>query len=173
MSVMFSEVGTRIGPVRLAASESGLCKVALGKKTLESFADWLARHVGETAEGSSPALTRAAEQIKAYLDGELHSFDLPLDLRGTPFQKAVWGAVAEVPYGHTVTYGQIAARIGRPDAPRAVGAANGANPLPIVIPCHRVIGSDGALRGYGGGLHVKQALLDLEGAGFLSSPILS
>lgn len=165
-SAATTTVETSIGLLRLAATEAGLCKIALGEETPESFAGWLARHVGPAAsDPESPLLRRAAEQLAAYLEGRLRDFDLPLDLRGTPFQQSVWRAVASVPYGQTVTYGQLARQIGRPDAPRAVGAANGANPLPIVIPCHRVVGSDGGLRGYGGGLPVKQALLDLERAG--------
>ena len=105
----------------------------------------------------------AVRQIEAYFGGRLRDFDLALALEGTLFQKKVWTALREIPYGDTVSYAEIARRIGHSLAVRAVGAANGANPLPIVIPCHRVIGSDGRLTGYGGGLHVKQALLALEG----------
>jgi O-6-methylguanine DNA methyltransferase len=165
-SAVLAVVETAIGPVRLAATDAGLCKIALGEETPESFADWLARHVGPaTLNPEASPLPRAVEQLNAYLEGRLRAFDLPLDLHGTPFQQSVWHAVARIPYGQTTTYGQIAAQIGRPNAARAVGAANGANPLPIVIPCHRVVGGNGALRGYGGGLHIKQALLDLERAG--------
>ena len=165
MSVVTAQVGTAIGLVRLAATEAGLCKIALGDETPESFETWLARHAGPAIPGpAAPALTSAAEQLTAYLEGRLEAFDLPLDLRGTPFQKTVWEAVAAVPFGQTVTYGQIAAQIGKPKAARAVWAASGANPLPIVVPCHRVIGSNGDLCGYGGGLPIKRALLDLEGA---------
>jgi methylated-DNA-[protein]-cysteine S-methyltransferase len=103
-----------------------------------------------------------ASQLEAYFAGRLVCFDLDLAPVGTEFQIAVWRAVEAVPYGETATYGQIAASIGKPKAVRAVGAANGANPLPIVIPCHRVIGSDGRLTGYGGGLDLKAALLELE-----------
>jgi methylated-DNA-[protein]-cysteine S-methyltransferase len=165
VSAVYTVVETDVGPVRLAATDEGLCKIALGMETPESFASWLARHVGPaTQEAESRLLTRAATQLNAYLDDDLREFDLPLDLRGTSFQRSVWRAVADVRYGQTVTYSEIAARIGRPNAIRAVGAANGANPLPILIPCHRVIGRDGTLRGYGGGLHIKEALLSLEGA---------
>ena len=102
------------------------------------------------------------EQLGAYFAGRLRAFDLPLDLRGTPFQQDVWRALQRIPYGATTTYAALAAEIGRPSAVRAVGAANGANPLPIVVPCHRVIGSGGSLTGFGGGLPVKRYLLDLE-----------
>ncbi|UCF91476.1 MAG: methylated-DNA--[protein]-cysteine S-methyltransferase [Desulfobacterales bacterium] len=104
----------------------------------------------------------AVAQLQAYFAGERREFDLPLALEGTPFQREVWMALREIPYGATVAYADLARRIGRPHAFRAVGAANGRNPLPIVVPCHRVIGSDGTLTGYGGGLHIKAALLALE-----------
>ena len=104
----------------------------------------------------------ARRQLEAYFAGRLEVFDLPLALDGTPFQVKVWRAVAEIPYGQTRAYGEVARRIRRPNAVRAVGAANGQNPLPIVIPCHRVIGSNGSLTGYGGGLPIKRALLALE-----------
>jgi methylated-DNA-[protein]-cysteine S-methyltransferase len=107
----------------------------------------------------------AIRQLTAYFEGRLRAFDLPLAPEGTPFQLAVWNALREIPYGQTVSYAEMARRMGRPRAVRAVGAANGRNPLPIVIPCHRLIGSDGRLTGYGGGLHVKEALLALERRG--------
>ncbi len=102
-------------------------------------------------------------QLAEYLEGKRRVFDLPLRLEGSEFQKAVWEAVGRIPYGHTASYGEIAHLVGRPKASRAVGAANGANPIPIVIPCHRVIGSDGSLTGYGGGLALKTRFLALEG----------
>jgi methylated-DNA-[protein]-cysteine S-methyltransferase len=113
---------------------------------------------------SESVLSSAATQIEEYFAGERKTFDLPLDLHGTDFQKATWGALAEIPYGVTWTYGQQAEHIGRPKAVRAVGAANGRNPVSIVLPCHRVIGADGSLTGFAGGLEAKQHLLVLEGA---------
>jgi methylated-DNA-[protein]-cysteine S-methyltransferase len=104
----------------------------------------------------------AIEQLKAYFAAELTEFTLPLAPAGTPFQSSVWQALLSIPYGETTTYGAIAKQIGKPDAIRAVGAANGANPIPIVIPCHRVIGSNGKLTGFGGGLPTKELLLKLE-----------
>lgn len=104
----------------------------------------------------------AIEQLRAYLAGALERFDLPLDPAGTPFQREVWFALADIPYGATESYAWLATRVGRPTATRAVGATNGRNPIPIVLPCHRVIGSNGSLTGYGGGLPLKRALLDLE-----------
>lgn len=105
------------------------------------------------------------DQLRAYFAGERTTFDLRLAAVGTPFQHAVWAAVRRIPYGQTASYGQIAERIGRPGASRAVGASNGANPIGIIVPCHRVVGANGSLTGYGGGLERKQFLLDLESAG--------
>jgi methylated-DNA-[protein]-cysteine S-methyltransferase len=110
------------------------------------------------------ALRAAAEQLRSYFAGELTGFDLPLAPSGTDFQQRVWAALREIPYGRTVSYAELAVAVGRPGAARAVGAANGRNPIAIVIPCHRVIGSAGALTGYGGGLDRKRLLLDLEAA---------
>jgi methylated-DNA-[protein]-cysteine S-methyltransferase len=104
----------------------------------------------------------AAEQLRAYFAGELTEFDLPLALKGTEFQQRVWGELQKIPYGSTISYGELARRIGNPQASRAVGAANGSNPISIIIPCHRLIGSNGKLTGYGGGIERKKFLLDLE-----------
>lgn len=108
------------------------------------------------------AFGAVTEQLRAYFDGTLTAFDIPYALTGTPFQRTVWAALDTIPFGHTVTYAQLADRIGHPTAVRAVGAANGRNPISIILPCHRVIGSDGTLTGYGGGLESKRTLLDLE-----------
>lgn len=113
---------------------------------------------------ADPLLLEAADQLRAYFAGKLREFDLPVAPRGTPFQLSVWDAVSAIPYGSTATYAEIAAAIGHPSACRAVGAANGRNPLPLIVPCHRVIGAAGALTGYGGGLERKRSLLDLEAA---------
>jgi methylated-DNA-[protein]-cysteine S-methyltransferase len=107
-------------------------------------------------------LAEAREQVGEYLAGERTEFDLPLRMGGTPFQREVWRALTEIPYGETISYGELARRIGRPDACRAVGLANGRNPISIVVPCHRVIGASGTLTGYGGGLGRKRFLLELE-----------
>lgn len=113
-------------------------------------------------EGETPLLEEAWAQLERYFAGELRQFSLPLAPAGTPFQQAVWRALEEIPYGETRSYGEIAGWVGRPKASRAVGAANHRNPIPIVIPCHRVIGAGGTLTGYGGGLDRKRLLLDLE-----------
>ncbi|REF35844.1 methylated-DNA--[protein]-cysteine S-methyltransferase [Thermasporomyces composti] len=116
----------------------------------------------ETVDTDNPVLRAAVEQLNAYFAGESTAFDLPLRPEGTPFQQRVWAALADIPYGETRTYAEIARAIGAPTAYRAVGAANGQNPLPIVLPCHRVIGSNGSLTGYGGGMERKRILLELE-----------
>ncbi len=113
-------------------------------------------------ESDPAAFGAVTEQLDAYFRGELTEFDVPLSVEGTPFQKRVWAALREIPYGETRSYGQIAARIGQPGASRAVGLANGRNPIAIIVPCHRVVGADGRLTGYGGGLPRKQHLLALE-----------
>jgi methylated-DNA-[protein]-cysteine S-methyltransferase len=109
------------------------------------------------------ALDSAVAQLGEYFEGTRRAFDLPLELAGTPFQRAVWRALADIPYGQTISYAELAAMVGRPGAFRAVGQANGANPVPIVLPCHRVVSSGGGIGGYGGGLELKRRLLALEG----------
>jgi methylated-DNA-[protein]-cysteine S-methyltransferase len=145
-------VDTPIGTLWLARDQHGLSGVAFA---------------GPAGVASGDRLLRgAADQLRAYFARELEEFELPLSPGGTEFQRRVWQAVAAIPYGTTTTYSALAATLGSPAACRAVGAANGRNPLPIVVPCHRVVGSGGALTGYGGGLERKRALLDLEtGAG--------
>jgi methylated-DNA-[protein]-cysteine S-methyltransferase len=108
-------------------------------------------------------------QLHEYFSGERTSFDLELEPRGTPFQHRVWQALRQIPYGETMRYGELAERIGRPAAARAVGAANGANPIAVIIPCHRLIGANGALTGYAGGVERKQALLDLEARSYAAA----
>ncbi|HET7557874.1 MAG TPA: methylated-DNA--[protein]-cysteine S-methyltransferase [Rhodanobacteraceae bacterium] len=144
-----------IGPLLLVADEGGLTYIGLPRRGTAQAAPDDARH--------APAKLRAARhQFDEYFSGTRHAFDLPLHPHGTPFQLEVWGALLAIPYGETTSYAVIAQRIGRPNAVRAVGAANGANPLSIIVPCHRVIGSDGDLTGYGGGLPAKRWLLAHE-----------
>ncbi len=138
-----------IGTLTLVASEHGLCTVS-----------WGAAETERTPTNS--VLEATLTQLEEYFAGTRRTFDLPLDLSGTPFQVRAWSALAEIPYGRTVSYGEQARRLGVPRAVRAVGAANGRNPLPIVLPCHRVIGAGGSLTGYGGGLELKRWLLDHE-----------
>ena len=145
-------VDTPIGPLGLTASDAALQGVMFDGRRVR-------------VEGSSPVLDEAARQLDAYFAGELVAFDLPLELNGSEFNRRCWLALASIPYGQTVSYGEQARRLGLgADAARAVGAANGRNPLPVVLPCHRVIGADGSLTGFGGGLDVKRFLLEHEGA---------
>ena len=143
----------------------------IGDVLIESDGDAITRlgRIGDTDYGDDwvgvnrvAAIKEAAQQLDAYWTGELFDFDLPLAAVGTPFQKKVWDALREIPYGQTVSYGTIARWIDAPTSSRAVGAANGRNPIAIVVPCHRVIGSNGKLTGYAGGLDMKSALLDHE-----------
>jgi methylated-DNA-[protein]-cysteine S-methyltransferase len=117
-----------------------------------------------TPKGPLPAaVSKAVKQLEEYFAGERTEFDLPLDLEGTAFQKEVWSTLGEIPYGKTISYAELASMVGRPTAYRAVGQANGANPIPIILPCHRVLASGGRIGGYGGGLDMKRQLLALEG----------
>jgi len=128
----------------------------------------LQRVINEGFEDATAApLPKALRQLEEYFAGSRRVFDLPLALRGTPFQQRVWQALSEIPFGETWSYGQLAKRIGNPKASRAVGLANGSNPISILVPCHRVIGADGSLTGYGGGMERKQWLLRHEGIGAL------
>src|SRR3954451_24720063 len=115
-----------------------------------------------TPQGDARAIASAAIQLEQYFAGERTSFDLDISLDGTPFERRVWDAVRAIPYGETATYAEIARRIGSPSACRAVGRANGRNPIAVIVPCHRVVGSDGSLTGYAGGIEMKRALLELE-----------
>jgi len=149
--------------LRLACTDTGLCCLQLPKETVADLAKWVARHVpGARLVHDPERLEPYVHELQEYFQGICRQFTVPLDLRGTPFQLSVWAALSEIPYGQTRTYAQIAQRIGKPRAVRAVGAANGCNPVAIVVPCHRVIGKDGSLVGYSGGLDIKEDLLQLE-----------
>lgn len=145
-----------VGKLTVAADKQGLRFILFGsgRRPAVPGPDW--------QESDGGIVSEAIAQLRSYFDGQLTAFDLPLAPQGTPFQMAVWDELRKIPYGIVISYGELAGRIGRPKASRAVGAANGNNPISIVIPCHRVIGNDGKLTGYGGGLAVKEALLKLE-----------
>ena len=153
----YSHMDSPVGRLLLAGDERGISLISFptGSRARAAEPGW--------RKDRGP-FVEAERQLSAYFAGELTEFDLPLAPEGTPFQLSVWQALCRIPYGETVSYGAIADAIGRPSASRAVGAANGANPLPIVVPCHRVIGSTGKLTGFGGGLDTKAALLGLERA---------
>ena len=152
--------GTPVGRLLIAGDDQGLRHVSFGKSHNSAAETTL----GEDWELNEKRLKEAVRQLKAYFSGKLRAFDLPLAAEGTDFQRRVWKALFKVPYGTTANYGDIARSVGNPAAARAVGLANGRNPIAIIVPCHRIIGSSGKLVGYGGGLHNKQALLKLEGA---------
>jgi O-6-methylguanine DNA methyltransferase len=158
-----ARVDTPIGTLRLASTSAGLAYVELPHADGRGFRGWLQRVAPEAkcVEGYAPN-RQAIREIEEYLAGKRVAFELPLDLRGTPFQLEVWSTLRDIPYGATRSYADIAREVGRPSAVRAVGAANGANPLSIVVPCHRVIASDGRLQGYGGGVSLKAKLLAME-----------
>jgi methylated-DNA-[protein]-cysteine S-methyltransferase len=156
--IRYAHAPSPVGPLLLAASDEGLHLIEFQnpRHPMAHCDDWDARECD--------VIRLAAHQLREYFDGERRDFELPLAPRGTAFQLSVWRTLAAIPYGHTISYAQLAQRVGRPSAVRAVGAANGRNPLPLVLPCHRVIGSDGSLTGFGGGLPTKEFLLRMEGA---------
>ena len=154
----YSVIPSPVGPLLLAADESGLRLIEFDspRHPTRRDSDW------QRADDDA-ILGETRAQLDDYFAGTRRTFDLPLAPRGTDFQLAVWQALRAIPYGETISYAHLATRIGKPNAMRAVGAANGRNPLPIVVPCHRVIGADGTLTGFGGGLPTKHFLLKLEG----------
>lgn len=149
-------VSSPAGLLHFAASDRGLRRLQFGQ------CDAIPEN--ETWIESKDSLAPYVQQLRAYFDGQLRDFSFPLDLVGTEFQKKCWRALCHIPYGSTCTYADLAREVGSPKSFRAVGQANHRNPVAIVVPCHRVIGADGTLTGYGGGLHIKEMLLRLEGA---------
>lgn len=165
-TLYFSELRDEGWCLEILTSSEGLVSVGF-ETNWSKRRRWLERHFPQVEH--RPAESRNEpfhRQLREYLAGRRRVFDLPLDLRGSPFQLSVWEQVAAIPYGCTASYGDIAHLLGNPGASRAVGAANGANPVPLIVPCHRVVGSDGSLTGFGGGLPIKQRLLALEGLVF-------
>nr|WP_094096379.1 tRNA epoxyqueuosine(34) reductase QueG [Paenibacillus physcomitrellae] len=161
----YEEMSSPIGPLTLVKSSKGLCLIEFGEveATLEMTLKWASKqHPEAKLVRSFDELQETVEQLKGYFSGERTDFALKLDMRGTPFQLKVWQALLAVPYGQTASYKEIAEQIGQPKAVRAVGGANNRNPLPVVVPCHRVIGAKGAMTGYAGGLEIKESLLALE-----------
>jgi methylated-DNA-[protein]-cysteine S-methyltransferase len=148
----YTYVETPIGKILVAGDETAIHQIRFAPSSPE--AGW--------TESSKGVVKDAVRQLKEYFAGKRVDFELPLSPEGTGFQKSVWQRLQEIPYGETISYGELARRVGNPKASRAVGAANGQNPIPIVIPCHRVIGANGKMTGFGGGIPVKEALLALE-----------
>lgn len=157
MSLFYTFMDSPVGRLKLVASDKGLAAVLWENDS--------PRRVPLTdlkEDANHPVLRKAKQQLREYFAGKRRSFSLPLDMQGTPFQKDVWQALLDIPFGETRSYGELARLLGRPSASRAVGAANGRNPLSIVVPCHRVIGTSGKLTGFAGGIETKAHLLDLE-----------
>jgi methylated-DNA-[protein]-cysteine S-methyltransferase len=153
--VYYTRFESPVGRLLLAGDAKGLRRVSFenSKRSAPLKSEW---------KQNRAAFGEVIRQLQAYFRGELKEFDVPLAMEGTEFQLRVWNELREIPYGETISYAQLAGRIGNPKAARAVGLANGSNPIPIIVPCHRVIGSDGSLTGFGGGLPTKKMLLELE-----------
>lgn len=158
MNIVYTHVESPIGRLMIATDDAGLRAIEFPENRHP------VRREGEWREGRHPWLDEAGRQLGDYLTGARQGFDLPLAPRGSDFQMRVWQALRSIPFGTTWSYAQLARKIGQASAVRAVGTANGRNPLPIIVPCHRVIGADGSLTGFGGGLPTKAFLLRLEGA---------
>ncbi|MET0581056.1 MAG: methylated-DNA--[protein]-cysteine S-methyltransferase [Pseudoxanthomonas sp.] len=156
--IRYQYMESPVDPLLLAADGQGLRLIEFHspRHPMARLEEW--------DKGKNAILDATRAQLQEYFAGTRTRFDLPLAPQGTPFQTEVWRTLATIPYGQTISYAQLAQRVGKPTAMRAVGAANGRNPLPIVLPCHRVIGADGSLTGFGGGLPTKRFLLELEGA---------
>ncbi len=153
--VFYTTFESPVGPLLLAGDANALRRVSFESSKHRATLP------PDSKEDEAP-FAEVIHQLQAYFRGELRKFDLPLSMEGTEFQRRVWNALREIPYGETISYLQLAQRIGNPRAVRAVGLANGSNPIPIIVPCHRVIGSDGSLTGFGGGISTKKKLLELE-----------
>ncbi|HEX4062669.1 MAG TPA: methylated-DNA--[protein]-cysteine S-methyltransferase [Streptosporangiaceae bacterium] len=156
-------IGSPLGPLMLMADDDALAGLYMnGRAPAKVLAATVLAATGTGSDAGEKVFAETARQLGEYFDGDRQVFDLPLALHGTAFQRTVWEALLGIGYGRTVSYGQLADQIGRPTASRAVGLANGRNPVSIIVPCHRVVGSDGSLTGYGGGVDNKRRLLDLE-----------
>ncbi len=155
----------KIGVIYVASTENGVCKIAIPRESRKDFFNWLNQNFSEDDVIDNRSRNKSIiDEITRYLNGKLVTFKTPLHLIGTPFQLKVWSELQKIPYGHTISYEQLARRVRTPQGFQAVGRANAMNPLPIVVPCHRVIGKDGSLVGYASGIKTKEFLLRLEGA---------
>lgn len=164
-TVYCTSFDSKIGHVYLASTDRGVCKISIPRETKKDFFRWLGRHFSEDEVVENRAKNRdIIDELNRYFDGKLAKFHSPLDQIGTVFQSRVWRELRKIPYGTTMTYKQLARRVGVPKGYQAVGRAVATNPLPIVVGCHRMLGSDGSLRGYGSGIKTKEFLLRLEGA---------
>ncbi|HEX6060089.1 MAG TPA: methylated-DNA--[protein]-cysteine S-methyltransferase [Gemmatimonadaceae bacterium] len=168
VTTVYDTIATPVGELLLTAVDDALTGIRfdLDGAGHRPAGEWrrAGGAVGAAGDDAALVLAAARAQLEAYFAGALTAFDLPLAARGTPFQERVWRALRDIAYGETISYAELARRIGEPAAVRAVGHANGRNPLPLVVPCHRVIGADGSLTGFGGGIERKRWLLEHEGA---------
>lgn len=161
--VAYDTIASPIGPLLLAATDEGLVRLAFEAEGFDRVLETLALRIGPTSPAASPVLEQAEREVAEYFAGDRRQFGMPLDLRlSSGFRRTVQQFLPEIAYGHTLTYAQVAERVGNPGAVRAVGSACATNPLPVVVPCHRVLRSDGTLGGYAGGLEIKQQLLAAE-----------
>jgi methylated-DNA-[protein]-cysteine S-methyltransferase len=167
MNRTHTEVDSPCGTLTLVAADGALCGVYMTEQRHHPGAETF----GDRVSVETAPFAEVARQLTEYFAGQRVEFDLSLNLAGTPFQQRVWTALQSIPFGETVSYGQLAAELGQPTASRAVGLANGKNPVSIIVPCHRVVGSKGDLTGYGGGLERKRYLLDFERGGALFTPV--
>ena len=156
---------SKIGLIYVASTEDGVCKISVPRESRKDFFDWLKDHFDPDTVSDNRAKNKdVIDQLTRYFNGRLAKFTCPIDLIGTPFQIRVWKELVKIPYGSTITFKQLAKRVMAPRASQAVGRANGMNPLPIIIPCHRVLGSGGSIVGYSCGIKTKEFLLRLDGA---------
>ncbi|MBO8173363.1 MAG: methylated-DNA--[protein]-cysteine S-methyltransferase [Bacillaceae bacterium] len=169
LTVKYGEMDSPIGPITIASTPRGICQIRFGNSDSQKFSllRWCQKWINSDFQADhlqrdDDAHREVVEQLESYFAGERWEFTVPLDIRGTSFQKMVWSELLQIPYGETRSYKDIAVNMGAPKAVRAIGGANNKNPLPILIPCHRVVGSNGAMVGYGGGIHIKEFLLELE-----------
>lgn len=154
-----------LGPIFVASTAKGVCAISIPENTKRDFFDWIGKQFeGYQIEESANKNEQIVGELRRYFEGTAVQFKSKLDLHGTEFQRQVWSELKNIPYGSVITYKELAKRVGRPRGYQAVGRANAANPLPVVIPCHRVVGSDDDLVGYGAGIKTKQYLLRIEGA---------
>ena len=154
---------SKVGLIYVASTEKGVCKVSVPRQTKRDFFRWLRENFDDSEVVDNKSRNKEViDQLNRYFNGKLAKFAVSVDMRGTPFQLRVWKELSKIPYGTTISYKQLAKRLGTSRGFQAVGRANAANPVPIIVPCHRVVASGGGLGGYGGGLDLKRKLLDLE-----------
>lgn len=163
--IYWTSFNSKIGTIYVASTKKGLCKISIPGHTKKDFVLWLQKHLISAELIESASKNKAVlDQLTRYFDRKLARFTIRLHLHGTEFQKGVWKELRKIKYGQTISYKELSRRVGKPAAYQAVGRANGENPLPIIIPCHRVIGNNNDLRGYAAGIKTKEFLLRLEGA---------